>query len=109
MKYDMIAITVPMLLLSARALRRALDGEQAARSADGSRLLQRYGYRGLVLAYVAAFVAANAIRFIKEPWYPVEMPVMLAVFALGVWALQRPAAGGGAIATDEVWPGETGL
>lgn len=90
MKYDLAAITIPMLLMGARALRLALGwptgetpGDEAADSG------QKSSERELILLGAACLLIPNVITVAGPPWSPVECPVLLAVFAMGVWSLDR--------------------
>ncbi len=94
MKYDLAAITVPMLLIGGRALRFALGssagetaGEsQAANSQGGG---QKRSDSTLILVASACFLVPNVITVAGPSWFPVETVVLLAIFAMGVWSLDQ--------------------
>jgi hypothetical protein len=85
-KYDFAAITIPMLLIGWRAVRFA-----CARAAETERYNSDQSpaasARSLILAAVGCFLIANAITIAGPSWFPVELVVLLAIFALGVWSL----------------------
>lgn len=90
MKYDLAAITIPMLLIGGRALRAALgrpSGETPGSNAGGS--AQKSPERELIFAGAVCLLIPNAITVAGPTWVPVEFAVLLAVFALGVWSLDR--------------------
>jgi len=105
MKYDMAAITIPMLLIGWRALRSALAQSSSASPDPSLRLLDDparpasmapastfwRSSSNLVLLIVAAacFVIPNVITVVGPSWWPVELVVLLAIFALGVRSLIR--------------------
>ena len=81
MKYDMAAITIPMLLLAARGL-RALSGDvRTENPTDRSRSNR------LLVVGVACFLIPNLLTVFGPTWWPVELMVMLAIFTVGTWAV----------------------
>src|SRR5208282_3709042 len=77
MRYDIAAITVPMLLIGWRALRWALDGPDDERLGDNTHGAgqQRYS-RTLILVASACFLAPNVIMVAGPAWVP-EEPIRL--------------------------------
>ena len=75
-KYDMAAVTVPMLLIVWRAMRSA-KGRIAAGAA--------------IATGIGCFLIANAITVAGPSWVPVELMVFGAVLVLGFRELKRPA------------------
>lgn len=77
MKYDLAAITVPMLLMGGRALRVLWS----AAATDRSR-------RALILAGSILFVGIpNLITTAGPSWFPAEFLVLIGTFVMGIWAL----------------------
>jgi len=89
-KYDLAAITIPMLLIGWRALRLALDrpaGErQGGNSGDTGQ--HRSDHR-LILIASGYFLIPNVITVAGPSWFPVELVVLLAIFATGLWSLDQ--------------------
>ena len=92
MKYDLAAITIPMLLIGGRALRFALErsaGEHQADNSHGAVQERSFFDRTLVLFASGCFLIPNVITVAGPFWFPVETVVLLAIFAMGVWSLDR--------------------
>jgi hypothetical protein len=112
MKYDMAAITIPMLLIAWRTLTYARDRSRWTRDqildligtnslSIGQDLGEQAGrHSRLTLPLLAAtcFVVPNLMTVAGPPSWPVELVVMLTVFAAGLWTL------GGAV--TEIEPDE---
>jgi hypothetical protein len=81
MKYDMAALTIPMLLIASRGLRAVLqsDGDSAVSSS-----------RVLVLVGAGCFLVPNLMTIFGPVRWPVELLVLLTVFALGARSLWQP-------------------
>ena len=96
MKYDLAAITIPMLLMGGRALGFALgrsagetaDESQAARS-QGTGEKRSFSPRTLLLVAAGCFLIANVITVAGPFWFPVETVVLLVIFAMGIWSLNQ--------------------
>jgi len=90
MKYDLAAITIPMLLIGGRALRFAL-GRSAGESqpANSPAMGQKRFDRMLILVASGCFLIPNVITVAGPFWFPVEAVVLLAIFAMGVWLLDQ--------------------
>ena len=93
MRYDIAAITVPMLLIGWRALRWALDGPDDERLGDNTHGAgqQRYS-RTLILVASACFLAPNVIMVAGPTWVPeepVRLVLLLVIFAMGAWSLYQ--------------------
>jgi hypothetical protein len=84
MKYDMAAITVPMLLITWRGVRSFMQ-QRAARSPEPGAVSD---LRLLCIA-AACFLLPNLMTVFGPTWWPVELVVLLSVFATGIWMLQR--------------------
>lgn len=124
MKYDMAAITIPMLLIGWRALRSALTRSYSANPDQSLRLIEDparaasmapagafwHSRLNLLLLIVggACFLIPNLITVAGPPWWPVELIVLLAILAMGVWSLIRshaeiqPSAQPASVACEEV-------
>ena len=90
MKYDLAAITIPMLLIGGRALRLALGssaGERQAANPHGTG--QKRADRTLILVASGCFLIPNVITVAGPSWFPVELVALLTVFAMGVWSLDQ--------------------
>jgi hypothetical protein len=81
MKYDMAAITIPMLLIAWRGLRAMLQNDGDSVVSSG---------RVLVLVGAACFLVPNLMTVFGPVWWPVELLVMLTVFALGARSIWQP-------------------
>jgi hypothetical protein len=89
MKYDLAAITVPMLLMGGRTL-RSLWGSSENSSVAGNNRFRR----PLILVGATLFLATpNVITSVGPSWFPAEFLVLLAIFVMGIVALpgQRAA------------------
>jgi hypothetical protein len=82
MKYDMAAITIPMLLIAWRGFRFAFQGSAPENPGHGWKATHT-----LIFACAAAFLAPNLMTIFGPAWWPVELLTMLAVFGIGVWSL----------------------
>ena len=89
-KYDLAAFTVPMLLIGWRALRFALGGSPGERQGGNSHGTgQNRSDRTLILVGSGCFLIPNVITVAGPSWFPVELVVLLAIFAMGVWSLDQ--------------------
>jgi hypothetical protein len=76
MKYDMAALTVPMLLIGWRLLRNALERAPQKRT--------------LILAVAAScFIFPNLITVAGPAWWPVELAMMVGILGMGIVFLNR--------------------
>jgi len=92
MKYDLAAITIPMLLIGGRALRFALGrsaSESQAAHAHGTGQKRSFFDRTLILVASGCFLIPNVITVAGPSWFPVEAIALLAIFAMGVWSLDQ--------------------
>ncbi|HLM79984.1 MAG TPA: glycosyltransferase 87 family protein [Terriglobales bacterium] len=92
MKYDLGAITIPMLLIGGRALRFALErsaGEHQAANSHCAGQERSFFDRTLILVASGCFLIPNVITVAGPSWFPVETLVLLAIFAMGVWSLDQ--------------------
>lgn len=107
MKYDLAAITVPMLLIGWRTLRYALKDSSSGKLGRSLRFIggtptgaapparsasnrQNRPNLALVLVGSACFLTPNLLSATGPPWWPIELAVLLAVFTLGIWSLYLP-------------------
>jgi hypothetical protein len=86
MKYDLAAITIPMLLIGVRTLRFVLGRGDGERRRDSRNRAQ--SDRKLILTASACFLIPNLITVAGPSWVPVEFATLLAIFAMGLWSLQ---------------------
>lgn len=84
-EYDIMPLTVPMLLLAVRGLRPLL------RKLDGVGFVQIHPGWALAGASIAGFAVSNIIDALYGDWVPIELIVLLAVFALGLYAVLESA------------------
>lgn len=85
MKYDMAAITIPMLLVASRGLRSTLQNAENANQGGNSS-----SNRALILLGAGCFLVPNLMTVFGPTWWPVELLVLSAVFAMGVRSLPQP-------------------
>lgn len=81
MKYDMAAITIPMFLIAWRGLRAVVEDRGESVASSG---------RLLVFVGAACFLVPNLMTVFGPVWWPVELLVMLTVFALGARSIWQP-------------------
>jgi hypothetical protein len=90
MKYDLAAITIPMLLIGWRGLRlvaaSAVDESEPGIAREMARKRSRLGF---IVAAAAFFLIPNIVTVAGPTWFPVELLVLLAVFGMGVWSLYQ--------------------
>jgi hypothetical protein len=100
MKYDMAAITIPMLLIAWRTLHYALNhspqsiDDDPAAATSRTRIDAPKQHRSvltLILVGAACFLVPNLITVAGPTWWPVELAVMLGIFAMGISSLKRPS------------------
>jgi hypothetical protein len=92
MKYDLAAITVPMLLIGWRTLRLALNrfsakGPTGTETGAGPKSSDRLA----IVVGAGCLLIPNAITVTAPRWsdVPVKFTVLLVIFAMGVWSLER--------------------
>lgn len=87
-KYDLAAITIPMLLIGWRALRFAW-GRAEERERGNSASAQAGSPWQLVFFAAACLFIPNVITVAGPSWFPVELVVLLAILAMGIWSLDH--------------------
>jgi hypothetical protein len=86
MKYDLAAITVPMLLIGWRALRFAfVRSTDAQRRCDSEDTGQNRSDRIPILVGSGCFLVSNLITIAGPSWFPIELVMVLAIFSMGIW------------------------
>lgn len=88
MKYDMAAITIPMLLIASRGLRAILNNGTHTGANENPDAAS--SNRTLILVGAGCFLIPNLMTVFASAAWPVELLVLLAVFALGVRSFSRP-------------------
>ncbi len=89
MKYDLAAITVPMLLIGVRVLRWLWNARDASKL-DSTAFTKGHSRRTLILvSAVSFFLIPNIITTMGPSWFPAEFLVLAAIFVMGVWSLFR--------------------
>ena len=103
MKYDLAAITVPMVLIGGRMLRLLWSPRDSSRG-DSTAVKKSLSGRTLVLVgSVLLFLIPNIITVVGPSWFPAEFLVLATIFVMGVWALfQLSAKGSRPIARQDV-------
>jgi len=84
MKYDMAAITVPMLLIMVRGL-SAWGRLRSAKSGLLDHGVWRVSNRPLIIVGLGWFLTSNIITVAGPPWVPVEFCTLAGIFGLGIW------------------------
>jgi hypothetical protein len=90
-KYDLAAITIPMLLIGWRTIRLgwARFGERQLFNSHGA---PSDSPRRLILVGAGCLLIPNVITVAGPAWVPVELVVLLAIFAMGIWSLDHAVA-----------------
>jgi len=90
-KYDLAAITIPMLLIGWRALRsgwmRTVEAQYGSSSTPQSGAPVK-----MILVAAPCLLIPNVITVAGPSWFPIELLVLLAIFALGIWSLDHAVA-----------------
>jgi glycosyl transferase family 87 len=87
MKYDLAALTIPMLLIAWRTLSSASRYSSPRIFEDGPSWLTRK-----VVTGVFCFGAANVITVAGPAYIPVELTAFLTIFLYGAWSIYQPQA-----------------
>jgi len=95
MRYDLAAISVPMLLIAVRALRHVLHQQPDEETARAHTPLF---LRLPVLIAMTCFLVPNVIAITGPFSFPGETLILLAVFSLGAWSIFQPQPASVAIA-----------
>lgn len=90
-KYDLAAITIPMLLIGSRAMRLGwtISLERAPGNSDNAQSGPPWKLIALV---VGCLLIPNVITIAGPSWFPDELVVLLAIFAMGMWSLDQAVA-----------------
>lgn len=83
MKYDLAAITVPMLLIGVRALRLWCGAGEDSSGAGTSRARRAL----IVVGAILFLLIPNVITSVGPSWFPAEFLVLAAIFVMGVGTL----------------------
>jgi hypothetical protein len=89
MKYDLAAITVPMLLIGGRALRVLWNAGTQSRGDSAQVQKNLSGRAPLLVGSILFFLIPNIITVVGPSWFPAEFLVLATVFVLGVWSLHQ--------------------
>ena len=87
MKYDLAAITIPMLLIGWRALRHAL--QRRSRTEPVAKPEQEHSTLAVILVGAGCFLVPNLMTVAGPAWWPVELAVLLVIFTTGIWSLEQ--------------------
>ncbi len=122
MKYDMAAITIPMLLIGWRTLRKAWshysqrdvprdlqlidDDPRAETSPSLPGIPDHRSILTLVLVGAACFLVPNLMTVAGPAWWPVELVVMLGIFTMGISSLnlEDPLLAAGKVRPGQAQP-----
>jgi hypothetical protein len=86
MKYDLAAITVPMLLIGWRGLRFAFGRSMNARpTRDSEDIGRNHSDRVPILIGSGCFLVSNLITIAGPSWFPIELVMLSAIFSMGTW------------------------
>ncbi|MFZ0563692.1 MAG: hypothetical protein WAM43_18935 [Terriglobales bacterium] len=90
-KYDLAAITIPMLLIGWRTLKLAWvrSGNRQLFNSNGA---HNYSPMRLMLVAGGCLLIPNVITVAGPAWVPVELVVLLTIFAMGIWSLDHAVA-----------------
>jgi hypothetical protein len=93
-KYDLAAITIPMLLIGWRAIR--LGGAISLERVPGNphNAQSEPTWKPVALA-AGCLLIPNVITVAGPAWFPNELVVLLAIFVMGVWSLDHAVAKSG--------------
>lgn len=86
MRYDLAAISVPMLLIAGRTLRHVLQRPADEKTADS---FSAKFFRLPILVAAVCFLIPNVLTITGPFWFPGETLVLLAVFSMGIWSIIR--------------------
>ena len=84
MKYDLAAVTVPMLLIMVRGL-SAWGRLRASKRGVLNEGSWRISYGPLIIVGLGSFLICNVITVAGPSWVPVEFCTLIVIFALGIW------------------------
>lgn len=94
MKYDLAAITVPMLLIGARVLRMWWNAGHPATGNFRAVQTSPLARMSILVGSILFFLIPNIITTVGPSWFPAEFLVLGTVFVMGVWSLYQLRAGG---------------
>ena len=95
MRYDLAAISIPMLLVAVRALCHVLRQQT---DNETTRSDTPFFLRLPVLIAGSCFLVVNVIAITGPFSFPGETLILLAVFSLGAWSILQPQAASSAVA-----------
>jgi len=99
MKYDLAAITVPMLLIGVRALRLWWSAGGSSTGAGTNR-----ARRAVIVAGASLFfLIPNVITAVGPSWFPAEFLVLIVIFVLGLWSLGECSSSNGLRGSELSW------
>jgi hypothetical protein len=87
MKYDLAAITVPMVLIGGRALRLLWNEGDSSRRDSSEK--SRSGRTPILVGSILFFLIPNIITSVGPSWFPAEFLVLATIFVMGIWSLYR--------------------
>jgi hypothetical protein len=90
-KYDLAAITIPMLLIGWRALRLGWTISLERVSGSSYNAQSEPPWKLIALA-AGCLLIPNVITVAGPVWFPNELMVLLAIFVMGVWSLDHAVA-----------------
>jgi len=87
MKYDLAAITVPMLLIGGQAVRLLWKTRDSSRGDSSEK--SRSGRTPILVGSILFFLIPNIITLVGPSWFPAEFLVLATIFVMGIWSLYR--------------------
>jgi peptidoglycan/LPS O-acetylase OafA/YrhL len=87
MKYDLAAITVPMLLIGGQAVRLLWKTRDSSRGDSSEK--SRSGRTPILVGSILFFLIPNIITSVGPSWFPAEFLVLATIFVMGIWSLYR--------------------
>jgi hypothetical protein len=89
MKYDLAAITVPMLLIGARVLRMWWNAGPPTRGNSAAIRTGPLARMPILVGSILFFLIPNIITTVGPSWFPAEFLVLASIFVMGVWSIYQ--------------------
>jgi hypothetical protein len=89
MKYDLAAITVPMLLIGARVLRMWWNAGPPTRGNSAAIRTDPLARMPILVGSILFFLIPNILTTVGPSWFPAEFLVLASIFVMGVWSIYQ--------------------
>jgi hypothetical protein len=89
MKYDLAAITVPMLLVGARVLRMWWNAGRPATGDSTAVKPNPLARMPILVGSISFFLIPNIITTVGPSWFPAEFLVLASILVMGVWSIYQ--------------------